>query len=87
MNQVEAFVDTLTLAQERGMADCDFEVESVNYWHLQDMLEQIKTEPERFSEAKLGRWLGWAQCAVVAGMYATLDEMKQINQRHSGNES
>ncbi|WP_239591355.1 hypothetical protein [Mycolicibacterium tusciae] len=31
---------------------------------------------------KLGRWLGWAQCAVVAANVGlSLDDMKAINQR------
>lgn len=37
-----------------------------------------------FSAAKVGRWLGWAQCAVVAaGIGLTLDDMKQINLSHA----
>jgi hypothetical protein len=36
-----------------------------------------------FSDAKLGRWLGWAQCAVVASGVATLTDMKEINQAHA----
>lgn len=65
------------------MADCEFEIPEVNYWHLQDMCEQILREPQRFSEAKLGRWLGWAQACVVAGGYGTLHDMKAINKRNS----
>ena len=84
MDQINAFIDTLTFAQEAGMAYCEFETKEVNFWHLQDMLEQITENPERFSEAKLGRWLGWAQCAVVAGGYGTLDDMKQINRKNNG---
>lgn len=37
-----------------------------------------------FSEGKLGRWLGWAQAAVVAINLATLDDMKAINIKWSG---
>lgn len=44
--------------------------------HLVSMRERITDD---FSEAKLGRWLGWAQCAVVFSGVATLDEMKHLN--------
>jgi len=83
MNQAQAFVDTLTFAQKAGMADCEFDIAEVNYWHLQDMVEQIIRDPARFSEGKLGRWLGWAQACVVAGGYGTLQDMKAINKRNS----
>ena len=49
-----------------------------DYWHLQDMVERAQSG--EFSEAKLGRWLGWMQCAVVAAdIGLTLEDMKQIN--------
>lgn len=86
MNQMQAFVDTLTFAQEAGMANCEFETDEVNYWHLQDMCEQIKAAARLglpFSDAKLGRWLGWAQACVVAGGYGTLADMKEINRKNS----
>ncbi|AHN84091.1 hypothetical protein GJ25_gp080 [Mycobacterium phage Hawkeye] len=83
MNQIQAFAETLNLAEESGMADCDFEIEEVNFVHLEDMLRRIKANPDDFSDAKLGRWLGWAQACVVAGGYATLEDMKQINRRNS----
>jgi hypothetical protein len=83
MNQIAAFKDTLELADSRGMADCEFEEKSVGFDHLVDMLEIIELAPDgTFSESKIGRWLGWAQCAVVAGGYATLQEMKEINRKH-----
>lgn len=47
--------------------------------HIRGMPERI----EGFSSAKLGRWLGWAQAAVVAGGCATLDDMKNLNKRCS----
>ena len=53
--------------------------------HLRSMAERITPE---FSESKLGRWLGWAQCALVAsGVGVTLDDVKRINLRHAGVES
>lgn len=54
--------------------------------HLREMWERVRADDnpqggKGFSEAKLGRWLGWAQCAVVASGVATLDDMKAINRR------
>jgi hypothetical protein len=34
---------------------------------------------DTFSQAKLGRWLGYIQGVAVNSGYATLDEMKRIN--------
>lgn len=82
MNQVAAFAETLEFACEQGMDNCEFEKDEVNYWHLVDMFKQIEDNPEKFSEAKIGRWLGWTQCAVVAGDFGTLEDMKRINERH-----
>lgn len=76
MNQLQAFKDTLQYAHDKGMHDCDFDVEGVDYWHIQDMLERIESNRQHFSEAKLGRWLGWAQGVIVANGYGTLEDMK-----------
>lgn len=79
MNQIEAFRETLTLAKERGMQDVSGFGEGTDYWHLQDMFGRV--EQADFSPAKMGRWLGWAQGAVVANGFGTLEEMKEINRR------
>jgi hypothetical protein len=79
MNQRGAFKATVQMAQERGMSD-NSQFPSLSLSHIKSMEERI--EPG-FSEAKVGRWLGWAQCAVVAAGLATLDEMKTINLRYS----
>ncbi len=50
--------------------------------HLRSMLAKVNAS--KFSDAKLGRWLGWAQCAVVAANVGpTLDDMKALNMRHA----
>lgn len=79
MNQREALKDTIQLAEERGMPE-EHQFPSLSLNHIRDMASRITPE---FSDAKIGRWLGWAQCAVVAAGLATLDEMKAINQKHS----
>ena len=48
--------------------------------HLRVMMETV--EKSEFSDAKLGRWLGWAQCAVVAAhVGVTLADMKELNMK------
>lgn len=58
--------------------------------HVHEMLETMEsgvnpqdTEKD-FSDGKMGRWLGWAQCTVVALGLASLEQMKEINRRHAG---
>ena len=82
MNQIGAFRETLILANERGMplnpgSDTGLD-------HLQDMWRKI--DIGGFSAGKLGRWLGWAQCAVVTSGVATLEEMKEINRKYAAAE-
>jgi len=80
MNQLAAFRDTVALAEDRDMPmlpDTSFGLE-----HLEEMLKVVETGD--FSESKLGRWLGWAQCAlVVANIGVTLEDVKQINLRYA----
>lgn len=84
MNMIKAFEETLALAREHGLENVGSDTPDADYNHLVDMLEQIKKEPEKFSEGKLGRWLGWAQCAVYMGANGDipLDELKEINKRN-----
>jgi hypothetical protein len=55
--------------------------------HLRDMLATMESgvnpqDTERnFSDGKTGRWLGWAQAAVVAMGLASLEDMKTINKK------
>lgn len=45
-------------------------------------LTVMRTRAQSFSGAKLGRWLGWAQCAVVAAdIGLALEDMQAINTR------
>lgn len=82
MNQLAAMRETLTRAQERGMDDIQGFADGCDYWHLQGMVERARAG--EFSDAKLGRWLGWMQCAVVAaGIGLTLEDMKRINLSHA----
>lgn len=76
-DMLAAFDDTIALAEARGMAETRG---GLSLEHLKDMRTRITSS---FSPSKLGRWLGWAQCAVVAAGASTLDEMKEINLRHA----
>ena len=80
MNMLAAFDDTLALARARDFHQLEIEIPGLDYEHLLSMRDRITPE---FSEAKLGRWLGWAQCSLVANGVASLEEMKEINKRHS----
>lgn len=84
MNQLAAFRDTIALAEDRGMPEYGGEL---GLDHLRSMYQQAQTfqsDWSTFSEAKLGRWLGWAQCAVVAAAIGlTLEDMKQLNLSHA----
>jgi len=81
MNQRAAFDETVSLATQAGMPETTTLSESLGLAHLRDM--QTRITPD-FSEAKLGRWLGWAQAAVVASNVGIgLEDVKQLNLRHS----
>lgn len=78
MNQKQAFKETVELAKKLNMPELPGTSYGLN--HLISMWEKIEADPEAYSEAKLGRWLGWAQCALVmANVGVTLEEVKNIN--------
>lgn len=77
MNQREAFAETIEAAERAGMPALPGSPRGLA--HLKDMFGRLQPS---FSEAKVGRWLGWAQCAVEgSGVGLTLEDMKQINMR------
>lgn len=80
MDMKRAFHDTIAAAVRGGMPEGQ-PGDGLGLAHLRSMSERITDD---FSQAKLGRWLGWAQCAVVAAGCATLDDMKEINRQHAG---
>lgn len=83
MNQRLAFYDTVELARKSQMWTRSVEggpTGELSYAHISDMYRRVTP---LFSESKLGRWLGWAQAAVVASGVATLEEMKEINQKYA----
>lgn len=79
MNQREAFRETILLAEIAGMSDHD--TMELGLPHMRSMYARITDD---FSDGKLGRWLGWAQCALVAAnVGVTLDDMKSLNKKWS----
>jgi hypothetical protein len=80
VNQLQAFRDTVALAKRRGLAVT--RKPELSLEHVQDMLRKVESDPEAFSPSKLGRWLGWAQAAVVSWGNCSLEDMKQINVRN-----
>jgi hypothetical protein len=82
MNQRAAFDETVRLAQDSGMP-----LNPGNPLGLDHMFEMQARIMPGFSEAKLGRWLGWAQAALVgSGVGVTLDDVKQLNLRHAADD-
>lgn len=79
MNQYEAFRETLQLANFMHMPA--MVGTNIGADHIADMWRRINADPSAFSDAKLGRWLGWAQACVVAAGCATLDDVKAINMK------
>ena len=49
--------------------------------HFVSMLQRASVG--NFSQAKLGRWLGYMQGVLVAKEISTLDEMKELNRKYS----
>ncbi|MEE3755218.1 hypothetical protein [Mycobacterium intracellulare] len=62
MTQLQALQDTVRLAEECSMPDLPGN--TLGLEHLRAMAATAETSS--FSPSKLGRWLGWAQCALVA---------------------
>lgn len=80
MNQINALRETVALAEQLDMPELPGH--SLGLAHLREMLQVVETSD--FSESKMGRWLGWAQAAVVAYVpRVTLEDMKMINLRNS----
>lgn len=85
MNMREAFRETLEIARANGLDNCTSDYSELDYAHLLDMYNQILAADATgtpFSETKIGRWLGWAQAAVVCNGGGDLTTMKEINMRH-----
>lgn len=78
MNMIAAAQETLERAAAAGMANVSSDIPELDFPHLQKMLATMLEG--NMSEAKVGRWLGWMQAAVVAAdIGLTLEDMKQIN--------
>ncbi len=80
---------TLELAISRGTREMIVRegrspaAEEASFAHLANTRERMD---RLASEAKMNRWLGYAQGVVVASGCATLEEMKEINRRASASE-
>jgi len=86
MNQREALRETIELARANGMDNCTSDIPELDFPHLVSMYDRIiaaDVTSTPFSEAKIGRWLGWAQAAVVVHGEASLEDMKALNMKWS----
>lgn len=80
MNQHQAFLDTVALAERYGVPELPGS--PLGLEHLRAMSATVRLG--ELGESKLGRWLGWAQCAVVAAdVGVTLDDFKRLNLIHA----
>jgi hypothetical protein len=97
MNMLEAMRDTVLLMDNNLDSASDvhkYVISAMNADlqppHIRDMLSVMESgiNPQDteagFSDGKMGRWLGWAQAAVVAMNLASLDDMKNINRKWAG---
>lgn len=79
MDQRSAFFDTLSLCKTRIPSYMlDYGRDGCTLKHAISMGERID---HSFSEAKIGRWLGWLQGSMAAQGYLTLEEAKKINKK------
>lgn len=85
MRAVEAMEETMRLAKERGYDTVEMKIPNTDYAHLMSMLERMQAGQKdgSFSEAKLSRWLGYAQGVLVANDVLSLNELKEINKSFS----
>ncbi len=81
IDQLAAFRATIQLAESRGMPEHGGHL---GLTHLRNMYKQASAGG--FNEAKLGRWLGWAQCAVVAAAIG-FGVGRHGRDQHSGEDS
>jgi hypothetical protein len=92
MHVLKAAEDTLRVVDLRVRAGHSHTMQAVGdtgFMHLQEMLSKMRRsnkEDPPMSYGKANRWLGWMQCAVVAHGLASLEEMKNINREHAGEE-
>ncbi|AKL88218.1 hypothetical protein GMA3_41 [Gordonia phage GMA3] len=77
---IKAFSETLKLSEEKGMDACEFDDPDVSHEHLVDMYyEMTDSCMHELEREKACRWLGYAQGVIVANGYATVEDMKRIN--------
>lgn len=84
MNMRHAMRETLELARSRDYDNVSFEEVGVDFDHLVSMQLRFESADPPFSEAKMGRWLGYVQGVLVANGCLTLEECKQLNARYAG---
>lgn len=83
MRQLEAFAATLELAKSLGLYNTSSDTPAADYEHLADMYQRARDAEPPYSEAKLGRHLGWVQACVyvMSNGETTLDTFKELNKR------
>lgn len=78
MRQLDALEATVRLAERRRYTGSS---RDTSIGHLRTMLSRATegVAAGTFSDAKLGRWLGWVQGVLCEAKVITLNEAKEIN--------
>lgn len=87
MNVMNAMEDTMLVAKAHIHRHAQQTVPAtvlMEYEHLIHMRDKMRSTP--MSYGKMNRWLGWMQATVVSWGHSTLEDMKDINSRHAGDE-
>lgn len=81
MDMLKAMEETLSFALQRGYDNISFDEVGVDFDHLASMYQRASNE--KFSDAKLGRWLGYIQGVLVANQCGNLEEFKALNRKYA----
>ena len=90
MDMVSAAKETILLWEEslkKGNPQLTSKNE-LTYGHCASMVRTMergisKESGEKFSEGKMGRWLGWIQACAVMNSAMSLEDMKALNIKYA----
>lgn len=82
MRMLDGMAATLQLVEDKGFPPGLDKSGSCSLEHLTEM--HGKMVDKDFSDAKMGRWLGWAQGMLCGRGILTLEECKEINRKCTG---
>lgn len=83
MRMFAAMRETINLAIDACQLNDDSPLDNegpCSIYHFEDMYSRITAD---FSQAKLGRWLGYIQGVLCARGIVTLEELKRLNEKYA----